>query len=163
MHICFAYLVKDLFDIFIIFTFLFALDPQKGERILDMCAAPGGKTTAIASLLRDEGEVVAVDRSHNKVNFTTPEWEFDSFYIIWPHLAYSASINLSAINRLKGDMTWCVLPYWVVMICWVFLGLNYICLSNNYLDASLYTNLATYWFCKARCPQFGLRYHFHCW
>lgn len=73
MHICFSYLVKDLFDIFIIFTFLFALDPQKGERILDMCAAPGGKTTAIASLLRDEGEVVAVDRSHNKVNFTTPE------------------------------------------------------------------------------------------
>ncbi|KAJ0112158.1 hypothetical protein Patl1_01425 [Pistacia atlantica] len=44
-----------------------ALDPQKGERILDMCAAPGGKTTAIAILMRDEGEVVAVDRSHNKV------------------------------------------------------------------------------------------------
>ncbi|TXG54536.1 hypothetical protein EZV62_019792 [Acer yangbiense] len=43
-----------------------ALDPQKGERILDMCAAPGGKTTAIAILMRDEGEVVAVDRSHNK-------------------------------------------------------------------------------------------------
>ncbi|XP_021769324.1 putative methyltransferase NSUN6 isoform X2 [Chenopodium quinoa] len=44
-----------------------ALDPQKGERILDMCAAPGGKTTAIAMLMRDEGEVVAADRSHNKV------------------------------------------------------------------------------------------------
>lgn len=43
------------------------LDPQKGERILDMCAAPGGKTTAIAMLMKDEGEVVAVDRSHNKV------------------------------------------------------------------------------------------------
>ncbi|PKI31348.1 hypothetical protein CRG98_048274 [Punica granatum] len=43
------------------------LDPQKGERILDMCAAPGGKTTAIASIMKDEGEVVAVDRSHNKV------------------------------------------------------------------------------------------------
>ncbi|XP_042976683.1 rRNA (cytosine-C(5))-methyltransferase NOP2C isoform X4 [Carya illinoinensis] len=43
-----------------------ALDPQKGERILDMCAAPGGKTTAIAILMKDEGEVVAVDRSHNK-------------------------------------------------------------------------------------------------
>lgn len=34
-----------------------------------MCAAPGGKTTAIASLMSDEGEVVAVDRSHNKVKF----------------------------------------------------------------------------------------------
>ncbi|CAL1394311.1 unnamed protein product [Linum trigynum] len=44
-----------------------ALDPKKGERILDMCAAPGGKTTAIANLMEDEGEVVAVDRSHNKV------------------------------------------------------------------------------------------------
>ncbi|CAK9156187.1 unnamed protein product [Ilex paraguariensis] len=45
-----------------------ALDPQEGERVLDMCAAPGGKTTAIAILMKDNGEVVAVDRSHNKVN-----------------------------------------------------------------------------------------------
>ncbi|WRX10684.1 SAM-dependent methyltransferase RsmB/NOP2-type - like 3 [Theobroma cacao] len=44
-----------------------ALDPRKGERILDMCAAPGGKTTAIAILMKDEGEVIAADRSHNKV------------------------------------------------------------------------------------------------
>ncbi|KAM7503031.1 hypothetical protein LguiB_001935 [Lonicera macranthoides] len=43
------------------------LDPQQGERILDMCAAPGGKTTAIAILMKDKGEVVACDRSHNKV------------------------------------------------------------------------------------------------
>lgn len=42
-------------------------DPQQGERILDMCAAPGGKTTAIAILMKDDGEVVAADRSHNKV------------------------------------------------------------------------------------------------
>lgn len=42
-------------------------DPQKGDRILDMCAAPGGKTTAIAILMKDEGEIIAADRSHNKV------------------------------------------------------------------------------------------------
>jgi len=35
-----------------------------------MCAAPGGKTTAIAILMRDKGEVVALDRSHNKVNYS---------------------------------------------------------------------------------------------
>lgn len=44
-----------------------ALDPQQGERILDLCAAPGGKTTAIAIIMRDKGEIVATDRSHNKV------------------------------------------------------------------------------------------------
>lgn len=43
------------------------LDPQQGERILDMCAAPGGKTTAIAILMKDKGQIVAADRSHNKV------------------------------------------------------------------------------------------------
>ncbi|KAF2919406.1 rRNA (cytosine-C(5))-methyltransferase NOP2C isoform X2 [Oryza sativa Japonica Group] len=43
------------------------LDPQPGERILDMCAAPGGKTTAIAILMKDQGEIIALDRSHNKV------------------------------------------------------------------------------------------------
>ncbi|CAK9874412.1 unnamed protein product [Sphagnum jensenii] len=44
------------------------LDPKPGERILDMCAAPGGKTTAIAMLMEDKGEIIALDRSHNKVS-----------------------------------------------------------------------------------------------
>ncbi len=39
----------------------YLLDPQPGERILDACAAPGGKATHIAQLMRDEGEVVAVE------------------------------------------------------------------------------------------------------
>jgi 16S rRNA (cytosine967-C5)-methyltransferase len=39
------------------------LGPLPGERILDACAAPGGKSTYIAELQNDEGEVVAVDIS----------------------------------------------------------------------------------------------------
>lgn len=39
-----------------------ALDPQAGERVLDLCAAPGAKTTHLAALMADEGEVVAVER-----------------------------------------------------------------------------------------------------
>ena len=38
------------------------LDPQPGEKILDVCAAPGGKTTAIAERVGPTGSVVAVDR-----------------------------------------------------------------------------------------------------
>jgi 16S rRNA (cytosine967-C5)-methyltransferase len=37
------------------------LDPKPGERVLDLCAAPGIKTTAIAARMRNEGEVVAVE------------------------------------------------------------------------------------------------------
>jgi 16S rRNA (cytosine967-C5)-methyltransferase len=38
------------------------LGPRPGERVLDLCAAPGGKTTHLAALMGDAGEVVAVER-----------------------------------------------------------------------------------------------------
>ncbi len=41
----------------------YLLGPQPGERILDACAAPGGKTTHIAELMGDDGEVTATDKS----------------------------------------------------------------------------------------------------
>ena len=44
-----------------------ALDPQPGDVILDMCCAPGGKTTHIASLVRNEAIIVACDKSRSKV------------------------------------------------------------------------------------------------
>ncbi len=37
------------------------LDPQPGERVLDLCAAPGGKSTHLAELMGGKGTVVAVD------------------------------------------------------------------------------------------------------
>jgi 16S rRNA (cytosine967-C5)-methyltransferase len=43
------------------------LDPLPGERILDMCSGFGGKSTHIANLMRNEGEIVAVDQSSWKL------------------------------------------------------------------------------------------------
>ncbi|XP_063094585.1 tRNA (cytosine(72)-C(5))-methyltransferase NSUN6-like isoform X2 [Cavia porcellus] len=43
------------------------LHPQPGERVLDLCAAPGGKATHIAALMHDQGEVIALDKIPNKV------------------------------------------------------------------------------------------------
>lgn len=38
------------------------LDPQPGERVLDTCAAPGAKSTAIAERIGPQGLVVSLDR-----------------------------------------------------------------------------------------------------
>ena len=43
------------------------LDPQPGDRVLDACAAPGGKSTHLAQLMKDQGEIVALDRHHERL------------------------------------------------------------------------------------------------
>jgi 16S rRNA (cytosine967-C5)-methyltransferase len=43
------------------------LAPQPGERVLDACAAPGGKTSYLAQLMRNEGRIVACDLYESRV------------------------------------------------------------------------------------------------
>lgn len=43
------------------------LDPQAGERILDTCSAPGGKAMAMAEMMKNEGEIVALDIHEHKL------------------------------------------------------------------------------------------------
>lgn len=38
-----------------------ALAPEPGSRVLDMCAAPGGKSTMMAEMMKNEGSVTACD------------------------------------------------------------------------------------------------------
>jgi 16S rRNA (cytosine967-C5)-methyltransferase len=40
--------------------------PEPGERVLDLCAAPGGKSTHLAALMQGRGEVVAVERDRRR-------------------------------------------------------------------------------------------------
>ncbi|MDT3435110.1 RsmB/NOP family class I SAM-dependent RNA methyltransferase [Haloarcula sp. 1CSR25-25] len=44
------------------------LDPQPGERVWDACAAPGSKTTQLAALMADTGEVVATDNNLGRIS-----------------------------------------------------------------------------------------------
>ncbi len=43
------------------------LDPKPDELVLDMAAAPGGKTTYMAQLMNNKGIIVAVDKSRERI------------------------------------------------------------------------------------------------
>jgi 16S rRNA (cytosine967-C5)-methyltransferase len=64
------------------------LDPRPGERILDACAAPGGKATHLAEQMGDRGEVWAVDRSEARLRRL---------------MANAARLGLTSIRCLSAD------------------------------------------------------------
>lgn len=45
-----------------------ALAPEPGEIVVDLCAAPGGKTTHLAQLMENRGSVFAFDIHEHKIN-----------------------------------------------------------------------------------------------
>jgi 16S rRNA (cytosine967-C5)-methyltransferase len=48
-----------------------ALAPRSGDRVLDLCAAPGAKTTQLAALMGDQGDLVAVERHAGRARALT--------------------------------------------------------------------------------------------
>ena len=47
------------------------LDPKPGENVLDACSAPGSKTTHLAELMGNVGEIWAIDRSRSRLNLVS--------------------------------------------------------------------------------------------
>ncbi len=43
------------------------LDPMPGEKVLDACAAPGGKTGYLAELMKNQGAIMACDRDEGRI------------------------------------------------------------------------------------------------
>ena len=92
------------------------LDPQPGESVLDMCAAPGGKTTYIAEKMQNRGEIIAADSSNIRLGLVTencrrlgvkivtvtrhpPDKEFDRVLV-------DAPCSNTGVVRRRVDLRW---------------------------------------------------------
>ncbi|SEF67847.1 16S rRNA (cytosine967-C5)-methyltransferase [Caloramator fervidus] len=73
------------------------LNPLPGQKILDMCAAPGGKTTHLAQLMKNKGEIVAFDIYKHKINLILDNAKRLGINIIKPVLK-DATVYMEELN-----------------------------------------------------------------
>lgn len=80
------------------------LAPRPGERVLDLCAAPGGKTTHLAQLMDDRGSILACDVAPRKLELIEETSARLGITIIQT-LSLNAAKSLTAIDgKLSADV-----------------------------------------------------------
>lgn len=79
------------------------LGAQPGETILDLCAAPGGKTTFIAQLMNNQGKIAACDISEERLKLI--QENCSRLGVITVETALPSTVNLqsSTFNRVLVD------------------------------------------------------------
>lgn len=79
------------------------LDVKPGLRVLDMCAAPGGKTSYIAGLMQDHGEIVALDRYESRLHVLSKNIKRLGLKSIRPLVMNAMEYNRKDFNRILVD------------------------------------------------------------
>ena len=74
-----------------------AAEPAPGEEVLDLCAAPGGKTATLAQLMRNRGKITSVDYSENRMESWRRETQRLGVRIASPLIGDASNLGL------KGD------------------------------------------------------------
>jgi len=75
------------------------LDPHPGERILDVCAAPGGKATHLADLMSNRGQIVAMDRHAARIQILKVNCQRLGIAIVTPVVTDARELGISASLR----------------------------------------------------------------
>jgi 16S rRNA (cytosine967-C5)-methyltransferase len=67
-----------------------ALAPEPGTRVLDLCAAPGGKTTHLAELMQNQGQILACDVDEQRLRTLSSLTDRLGVTIVEPHQLHLA-------------------------------------------------------------------------
>ncbi len=69
-------------------------DPSPGDKVLDLCAAPGGKTATLAQLMKNRGEIVSVDYSRERMSDWSREVDRLGVKIASPLIGDASNLGL---------------------------------------------------------------------
>jgi len=82
-----------------------ACGPRPGMKVLDLCAAPGTKTTHLAELMGNQGGIVAADVSREKLDRITESCRRMGITIVQPILADSVgSLESGGFDLVLADV-----------------------------------------------------------
>ncbi len=79
------------------------LSPQPGERVIDMCAAPGGKTMLMSQLMKNQGQILVVDKFEHKLNLLKTNAERLGVSNINPCLADASQLETEQAEKVLLD------------------------------------------------------------
>jgi 16S rRNA (cytosine967-C5)-methyltransferase len=96
------------------------LDAQPGETILDMCAAPGGKTAFLAQRMQNRGRIVArdsqparlklVEENCRRLGVTCVEFQDSGGPSSFDRILLDAPCSNTGVMRRRVDLRWRIKP-----------------------------------------------------
>ena len=86
----------------------YVLEPQKNERIIDLCAAPGGKSLFLAALIENSGEIISCDIYDHKIKLISENAQKHGAECIKPTLNDATHLRDDWINT--ADRVLCDVP-----------------------------------------------------